>query len=99
MTEEETEEKQKIIKEGFSNWSKRDLTNFVHQCAKYGREKYVSIAKDLDGKSPREIERYAKVFWEKYKQVDGWERYIAQIEAGEEITEASSPTKAVASKG
>lgn len=84
LTEEEVEEKQNIIKEGFSNWSKRDFTNFIHQSAKYGREKYSQIARDIDGKSSREVKRYAQMFWQKYTEVEGYERYIAQIEAGEE---------------
>lgn len=84
LTAEEIEEKEEIIRNGFSNWSKRDLTNFIHQAAKYGRDNYTQIAQDMDGKTPKEVEAYSKVFWEKYKEIDGWERYLAQIEAGEE---------------
>lgn len=84
LTEEENTEKAAIIKAGFSNWSKRDLTNFIHQSAKYGRDNYSSIAQELDGKSSREVERYSKAFWQNYKQIEGFERYITQIEAGEE---------------
>lgn len=84
LTAEEVEEKKEIIKNGFSNWSKRDFTNFIHQCARYGRNNYTAIAKEFNDKSAEDIERYSKVFWERYKEVDGHERYIAQIEAGEE---------------
>lgn len=84
LTEAEQEEKRQLISEGFSNWSKRDFTNFIHQCARYGRNNFTNIAKEFDGKSAEEMERYSKVFWERYKEIDGNERYIAQIEAGEE---------------
>lgn len=84
LTQEEIDEKEEIVKRGFSNWSKRDLTNFIHHSAKYGRAAYSQIAGEMGGKSSREVERYAKVFWEHYKEIDGWERYLAQIDAGEE---------------
>lgn len=84
LTQEEIDEKAAIIKKGFSNWSKRDLTNFIHQSARYGRTAYQQIAGEMDGKSSREVERYAKMFWEHYKEIEGWERYMAQIETGEE---------------
>ena len=98
LTEEEIEEKKEIIKNGFSHWSKRDFTNFIHQCARYGRHNYAAIAKEFNDKTAEDIERYSNVFWQRYKEVEGHERYIAQIEAGEERmrklqhqTEASAP--------
>lgn len=84
LTEEEVEEKKKIIEDGFSDWSKRDFTNYIHQSARYGRNNYQAISKEFNDRSPEEIERYAKVFWERYTEIEGYERYIAQIEAGEE---------------
>lgn len=84
LTEEEQEEKRQLIEEGFSNWSKRDFTNFIHQSARYGRNNFASIAKEFDGKSVEEIERYSGVFWNRYKEIEGHERYLAQIEVGEE---------------
>lgn len=84
LTEEEKEEKQQLIAQGFSDWSKRDFTNFIHQCARYGRNNYTAIAKEFEKKTAEDIERYSKVFWERYKEIEGHERYIAQIDVGEE---------------
>uniref|UniRef100_A0A060SXP6 ARAD1A10956p n=1 Tax=Blastobotrys adeninivorans TaxID=409370 RepID=A0A060SXP6_BLAAD len=86
LTEEEENEKTELAKQGFSNFSKRDFTNFVHQCARFGRDNYKAIAAEFNDKTPEEIEEYAKVFWERYKEIDGYERYISQIEQGEKRT-------------
>lgn len=84
LSEEEEKLKDQLISQGFGNWSKRDLTNLIHLSAKFGRTNYVAIAKEFESKSAEEIDRYAKVFWERYKEVDGWERYLSQVEQGEE---------------
>lgn len=84
LTEEEEQLKETYINQGFPNWTKRDLTNFVHLSAKYGRTNYYSIGKEFESKSIDDIEKYSKIFWERYKEVDGWERYLSQVEQGEE---------------
>lgn len=85
LTEAEEQEKKELALEGFSNWTRRDFTNFVHTCAKYGRNDFKAIANDFDGtKSVAEIQDYASVFWKRYTEIDGYDRYISQIEAGEE---------------
>jgi len=40
----------------------------------------------VDGKTAEEIADYAKVFWKKYKTIQGWERHINVIEEGEDRT-------------
>ncbi|CAK9439280.1 uncharacterized protein LODBEIA_P34790 [Lodderomyces beijingensis] len=90
LTEEELQRKDQLLAESFYNWSRRDFTNFIHGTARYGRDAYAKISKSLGrnsagklNKSRREVERYALAFWDKYKQIDGYEKYIAQIEASE----------------
>lgn len=82
LSEEEQALKEKLMNESFHTWSRRDFTNYIHNCAKYGRTAFKEIGKAL-GKDESEIERYTKVFWEKYKDIDGYEKYIAQIESSE----------------
>lgn len=82
LTEEEHTRKEELVDESFHTWSRRDFTNYIHSCAKYGRHSYKQIAEAL-GKDVTEIERYTKKFWERYKEIEGYEKYIAQIEASE----------------
>lgn len=87
FTETDAEEKAKLLKSGFSNWNKREFMQFIHACAKYDTKDYKSIAKDIKGKKSKEVEKYAQVFWQRYKEIDGWERYMKEIEAGQKKLE------------
>ncbi|KAL8497280.1 hypothetical protein ACS0TY_020824 [Phlomoides rotata] len=52
-------------------------------CEKYGRNDIVSIASEIDGKTEEEVEQYAKVFMERYKELNEYDRIIKNIERGE----------------
>ncbi|AOA64720.1 ATP-dependent DNA translocase [Komagataella phaffii CBS 7435] len=84
LTEEEQALKDKYLGEGFSKWSRRDFTNFIHACANHGRENLTMIAKQMKNKTFEEVEAYSKAFWANYKQVQGYEKYIQEIELGEQ---------------
>lgn len=86
LTEEEEEEKQELIQKVFTNWSRRDFTNFVHQSAKYGRSSYEAIAAEFDDdeKDAQAVKNYAEAFWSRGSVIDGYDKYVAQIEQGEE---------------
>ncbi|KAK9469409.1 SNF2 family N-terminal domain-containing protein [Lipomyces arxii] len=86
LTEAEEEEKKDLANSGFSNWSRRDFTHFIQLNAKYGRENVKAIASEFEGKTIDEIEEYSNVFWDRYTEIEGYDKYIAQIEAGEERT-------------
>ncbi|KAL8484307.1 hypothetical protein ACS0TY_026840 [Phlomoides rotata] len=66
LTAEEQEEKERLLEEGFSTWSRRDFNNFIRAYEKNGRNDIVSIASEIDGKTKEEVEQYAKVFMERY---------------------------------
>ncbi len=83
FTPEDEELKQKYINEAFSDWSRRDFTNFIQYCAKYGRDNYKLISEMLNNKSVDDVKAYSKVFWERTSEIEGHEKYVAQIEAGE----------------
>lgn len=57
--------------QGFSSWSRRDFNTFIRACEKYGRNDIKSIASEMEGKTEEEVERYAKVFKERYKELNG----------------------------
>lgn len=83
LSEEEIDLKNKLLEQSFHNWTRRDFTNFIHASAKYGRTSYDKIAQALGSKTPEDVERYLKKFWESYSLIDGYEKYISQIESSE----------------
>lgn len=83
LTEEEQAEKDALLMQGFTNWSKRDFNQFIKANEKFGREDVESISKEVEGKTPKEVYDYAKTFWERYNELQDSERILAQIEKGE----------------
>ncbi len=83
LTEEEIAEKEKLLTQGFSNWNKREFHMFIKANEKFGREDLNNIAKEIEGKTPKEVFEYAKVFWDRYHELQDVDRLIAQIEKGE----------------
>ena len=50
-----------MLKEGYSNWTKRDFNQFIRLNEKYGRDDIESISGEFEGKSVEEVKDYAKV--------------------------------------
>jgi SWI/SNF-related matrix-associated actin-dependent regulator of chromatin subfamily A member 5 len=71
LTEEETQEKEELSTQGFANWQRRDFHHFVRASEKYGRDKYPEIAEEVGTKTAKEVKEYAKVFWDRYEEIDG----------------------------
>lgn len=84
LTQEEIDEKTELSRHGFSNWNRRDFAMFISASGKYGRDNYELIASSFEDKSLEDVKIYAKAFWERYTEIDGYDKYIAQIENGEE---------------
>jgi SWI/SNF-related matrix-associated actin-dependent regulator of chromatin subfamily A member 5 len=83
LTAEEQEEKEQLLEEGFASWTRRDFNTFIRACEKYGRNDIKSIASEMDGKTEEEVQRYAKVFKERYKELSDYDRIVKNIERGE----------------
>ena len=83
LTEDEVEEKDELLQEGFTNWSKRDFNQFIRLHEKYGREDIDAISKEVDGKTPEEVVEYSKVFWDRCQELQDIDRIMSQIEKGE----------------
>lgn len=87
FTMQDEERKQTLISQAFSSWTKRDFISFINGCAKYGRKNNVMIGKSIETKTFEEVEEYSKVFWERYSEISGYEKYLATIENGEKKNE------------
>uniref|UniRef100_A0A8C5QL26 SNF2 related chromatin remodeling ATPase 1 n=1 Tax=Leptobrachium leishanense TaxID=445787 RepID=A0A8C5QL26_9ANUR len=79
----ETEEKEKLLTQGFTNWNKRDFNQFIKANEKYGRDDIDNIAREVEGKTPEDVMEYSAVFWERCNELQDIERIMAQIERGE----------------
>ncbi|KAL4447228.1 hypothetical protein ABPG77_007261 [Micractinium sp. CCAP 211/92] len=84
LSEEELAEREQLLQQGFSNWMRRDFNAFVRACEKYGRHNLADIARDIESKTEEEVRAYAKVFWERYTEINDHEKYIKNIERGEQ---------------
>lgn len=60
--------------QGFDNWSRRDFNAFIRANEKYGRHDLASIATEIEGKTPDEVQDYAAVFWDRYQELNGGSR-------------------------
>jgi hypothetical protein len=83
LTEEEQEEKNELLTQGFTIWSKRDFNQFIRLHEKYGRNDINSISKEIEGKTPEEVIEYSKTFWERCQELQDIDRIMTQIEKGE----------------
>jgi len=67
LTEEEEEEKNRLSKEAFLNWDKKDFNKFLKACEVFGRDSIEDIA--IPSKTVREVKEYSEVFWKRYKEI------------------------------
>lgn len=86
LTEEEQKEKERLSQMGFGDWNRRDFQQFINGSAKYGRHNHGLIAEEVDSKTPEDIKKYAKVFWQRYTDIVDYNKHIQAIELGEEKT-------------
>ncbi|KAL7981992.1 hypothetical protein Chor_001049 [Crotalus horridus] len=83
LNEEELDEKEKLLTQGFTNWNKRDFNQFIKANEKWGRDDIENIAREVEGKTPEEVIEYSAVFWERCNELQDIEKIMAQIERGE----------------
>lgn len=99
LSEDEIAEKEALLGQGFTNWTKRDFNQFIKANEKYGRDDIDNIAKDVEGKFPEEVVEYSTVFWDRCHELQDIERIMAQIERGEaKIQRRASIKKALDGK-
>lgn len=84
LTEEEQAEKAELASHGFEEWNRRDFQQFINGSHYYGRSNYEGIASHCQNKNAAEVKQYAKVFWQRYKEIADWQKHIKHIEEGEE---------------
>ncbi|KAF9001708.1 SNF2 family N-terminal domain-containing protein [Cyathus striatus] len=84
LTEEETATKEAYIEEGFPDWSRRDFQQFVKALEAYGwGEPFEVYAAEIQDKTADEVERYYRVFEDKWETLPEYPRIAARIAEGE----------------
>mmetsp|Transcript_59635 Transcript_59635/g.158716 ORF Transcript_59635/g.158716 Transcript_59635/m.158716 type:complete len:1056 (+) Transcript_59635:1184-4351(+) len=83
-TAAEKEEVERLMRDGFQTWSKKDFSVFKSACERHGRAAYDAIAQELENKTVDEVKKYAEAFWSLGPQrLSNWESVKNQIEKGE----------------
>lgn len=85
LDDETREKRDRLMAEGFPDWTKRHLNSFVRANALYSRYNIESIAAYMKDKTYDEVARYSKVFWQRYSTISNWEKHIKRIEQGEDV--------------
>ncbi|KAJ1906447.1 chromatin remodeling complex Adenosinetriphosphatase [Coemansia sp. IMI 209127] len=84
LNDEEIKEKDELSLQGFNNWNRRDFYGFMRALEHHGRGNMTLVKQDVEGKTPAEVESYAKTFFKRYKELPEADRLTAQIAKGEQ---------------
>ena len=83
---QEEEEKQRLLSEGFPDWSKKDFKIFCASLERHGRYDFDALCADVTnetGKDRAEIQRYFVAFFTHYTRIQDWPKILERIERGE----------------
>jgi len=83
LSEDEQAERDKLLEEGFHDWTKRDLSNYIKACERWGRHNTKEVSKEVEGKTEEQVKLYHTVFWKRYDELEDKEKIIKRIEDGE----------------
>ncbi|GMF35385.1 unnamed protein product [Phytophthora fragariaefolia] len=96
MNPTDVKELEALEKEGFGDWTRRDLKQFISSCERYGRADKSRVCDEVSavlGKDPAQVERYYDTFWSRYTELKDHAKYIDKIERGEKRLERNEVVK------
>ncbi|CAI5731954.1 unnamed protein product [Hyaloperonospora brassicae] len=85
-----------LEKEGFGDWTRRDLKQFITSCERYGRADKTRVCEEVSavlGKDPAQVERYYDTFWSRFTELKDHAKYVEKIERGEKRLERNEVVK------
>lgn len=96
----EMKELEKLVAEGFVDWTRGEFNKFTKACEKHGRAELAAIADEIGTKSVEEVTLYSQAFWGRGNQhVADFEKLARRIEEGErKIAEKAKMAEALSSK-
>lgn len=78
------EEREELLREGFSSWKRRDYFRFVAAVKQHGRFDMDGLVEAMPGKTQEEVEAYAKAFWRLGpSRLPKWEGIVAAVAKAE----------------
>jgi SWI/SNF-related matrix-associated actin-dependent regulator of chromatin subfamily A member 5 len=86
MSAEDEDEKQRLLAEGFVDWSRKDFKVFCTALEMHGRYDFDALCRDVTnetGKDRSEIQRYFVAFFTNYTRIQDWPKVLERIERGE----------------
>lgn len=86
LTKPEQAEKDKLLSEGFADWSRKDYKVFCNALEAHGRYAINKIIDDVaqeTGKDEQDIKKYYVAFWSNYRRLGDWHKILDKIEKGE----------------
>lgn len=83
FTKKDIDLREKLLKQGYTNWSKKDFFHLIRMCEYYGRDNFEEIALQFKSKTIEEIETYCDYFFKNYEKLENGQKYIDRIEKGE----------------
>ena len=79
FTKEDEEYRNELISKGFSKWTKKDFSRFIHAAEVTGLDDPEQISKIIKTKTKEEVEEYIKVFKKRIDDFPNGERMMAKI--------------------
>jgi SWI/SNF-related matrix-associated actin-dependent regulator of chromatin subfamily A member 5 len=83
LSEEQLAEKEALMGQGFTSWTRKDLNNFIRGLEEYGRDNLPGAATFVEGKTDKEVGAYATTFFRRCTEIREWEKLMRRVEAGE----------------
>lgn len=78
--------KERLLAEGFPDWSRKDYRSFISSLERHGRYNLDAIQSDMQKETTKEVDevkRYYVAFWTNYRRIADWKKLIERIEKGE----------------
>ncbi|TDH69322.1 hypothetical protein CCR75_002567 [Bremia lactucae] len=85
-----------LEKEGFGDWTRRDLKQFITSCERYGRADKTRVCEEVSlvlGKDRARVVQYYETFWSRFTELKEHAKYIEKIERGEKRLERNEVVK------
>ncbi|XP_055698937.1 chromatin-remodeling complex ATPase chain Iswi-like [Phlebotomus papatasi] len=94
LTHTERLEYEKLLRSSFKDWTVTHFEKFIKASAKFGRNEIDKIRDYMRVQVlNNQLEDYAKVFWERYKEIPNYQKYIKIVEDGEARLNGTQPIK------
>lgn len=85
FTEDERREKDQLWNAGFVNWDRRDYQRYCQALELFPKDDYESIAQHLGTKTPEEVQKYSRVFFENLDSLNDADKIKRNVEKAEKM--------------